>query len=138
MLPQTKFEDGLCCLLFVTKPHTTQMGYSYYCPHIAYGFIPVELPNGAILMIHDSHYIRVFATEVNKGYICQAFIGIVCDLDPVSGHASYTPEAYDELMRFIELYKSYHHIHADIPLGFRPVISGDWEYERSYTIDGDD
>ncbi len=104
------------------------MGYSYYCPLVAFGFR--EIAHRKILS-YDGNYVQVYATEVNKGYICRAFIGIRCRLDS-DGKLVYQPGHYDELLKVVEKYKAYHNITDDIKLGYAPVLSGDLETEDSY------
>lgn len=78
---------------------------------------------------------RTFATGVNKGYACNVFIGIKCSMDAKTGVLTYADGELEELMEFIQRYKDFHKISEEIELNYSSVLSGDYEYERSYTIE---
>jgi hypothetical protein len=111
------------------------MGYSYYCPHIAFGFRDVAARGNKFLSYDGGRYMRTFATEVNKGYVCDVFIGIKCRMDTKTGALTYEGKALEELMEFVQRYKAFHNISGEIELSYSPVLSGDCEYEHSYEIE---
>ncbi len=111
------------------------MGYSYYCPHIAFGFRDIAAHGGRFLSYDKGRYMRTYATEVNKGYICDLFIGITCRMDTKTGALTYEDKALEELMEFVQRYKAFHNISEEIELTYSPVLSGDCEYEHSYEIE---